>query len=611
MPSKFNALVLLTIGSCLLSVHTQAEENAWNPWQWVQREYREFRIYPRVDRAYRLMSENAFEDARQFIIEAQAISPNDHRVNELVYDFCRKVNDRELCTNQDVSAKIVLAEDQTEIIADVVEKSPSPSAIGEIERQSDNVDTSVLTEAAEVTAVTQQDSISGESRRTHSEFSVSEPSPQVSIDQPQLSEAELMLGQAEFSLGSGEVARAHRVFNQIDISDFDRGTRARYWYSRGLAASQLSLWNEATFCYLRASSLDENATYLAQLAYSLEFEARYDEAILAFEELVDLEPANQNYRLSLAYLYYQEGHYTEAESTMRYLASLEPLDSRYLEGQAFSAEHQFDWQSAESAYGQLIALDDEYYSESNKVAAKRRLKTLENDWSFQFTDLVRLDQSPQSDDGSPIPFASYSGFFSLGTSYRIYHRGGEVKLIGRLYGTNQESDLFPENETIQAALGLNYKPFYSQNLIFSAERIFALNQYEDDWLIRASYSMDHNTFWQSSDAPDHWYYSVYADVARYTETSQDYLTLNARLGRRYYFQGSSWAWQPYLTGGWANNDDETRTDLGLGLGLLGFSVDSERYWKRVSHQLSLEGRFVIDGSTPEDYTVRLLYELAY
>lgn len=610
MHSKLSGSVLLTVSLSMASVEVRADEGSWDPWKWVQQEYREFRIYPRLDRAYMFMAEGAYYAARQYIVEARAIDPDDARVQELLSSYCNNVSDSELCVaqsartsdtaskNQSVVADDNIRSDQAQMNTEVETTSAQVEVVPSIQ-SGPEVDSSIKdnTELRESIAETAETNIDGR---------VVDVDPKSSLN-----EAQLMLGQAERSLGSGDADRAHRIFNQIDISEFDRGTRARYWYSRGLAASALALWNEATFCYQQAISLDENSMYLAQLAYSLEFEGRYDEAILAFEELVDLEPEEQGYRLSLAYLYYRQGLYSEAESMMRYLVSQSPTETRYLEGQAFSAEHQFNWDSAESAYSQLIVLEDEQYSATKKVAAKRRLKTLESDWSFQLTDLVRLDDSPRFDDGSPIPFASYSGYFSIGAGYRIYHRGGEVKLIGRLYGNNQGTELLPENETIQATLGLTYKPFYSQNLIFSTERIFALNQYEDDWLVRASYSLDHNTFWQSSDAADHWYYSVYADVARYLESRQDYLTFNARVGRRFYFENSPWAWQPYVTGGWSNNNDETRADLGLGIGLLGFTGSSERYWKRFSHQLSLEGRYVVDGNTPEEYTVRLLYELAY
>lgn len=611
MHSRRSGLVLLTASLSVISVDTRADDVSWDPWKWVQREYREFRMYPRLDRAYMFMADGAYYDARQYILEVQAIDPDDARVQELLSSYCNSVSDSELCASQSTQLSDSTSQHQSVRDSDdrrsdqslITSEGESTGALGAVIPPTQN--------SPEVNNLRQDNAAPKESGSETADTNFERRVVVNVRPKSSLSEAQLMLGQAERSLGSGDAGRAHRVFNQIDISEFDRGTRARYWYSRGLAASELSLWNEATFCYQRATSLDENSMYLAQLAYSLEFEGRYDDAILAFEELVDLEPDEQSYRLSLAYLYYRQGLYSEAESTMRHLASQSPNEARYLEGQAFSAEHQFNWESAESAYSQLILLDDEQYSETKKVAAKRRLKTLENDWSFQLTDLVRLDDSPRFDDGSPIPFATYSGYFSLGAGYRIYHRGGEVKVIGRLYGSNQGREFLPENETVQATLGLTYKPFYSQNLIFSTERIFALNQYEDDWLVRASYSLDHNTFWQSSDAADHWYYSVYADVARYLESRQDYLTLNTRVGRRFYFENTPWAWQPYVIGGWANNNDETRADVGVGIGLIGFNVHSDRYWKRLSHQLSLEGRYVVDGNTPEEYTVRLLYELAY
>lgn len=85
-------------------------------------------------------------------------------------------------------------------------------------------------------------------------------------------------------------------------------------------------------------------------------------------------------------------------------------------------------------------------------------------------------------------------------------------------------------ETAQGGVGVRYKPWASQNVVFALERLVALGQRtSDDWLLRTAYSIGAGTDLQ---VQKRWWpqWQVYADVSWYTDAARLLASAEGRYG---------------------------------------------------------------------------------
>lgn len=112
-----------------------------------------------------------------------------------------------------------------------------------------------------------------------------------------------------------------------------------------------------------------------------------------------------------------------------------------------------------------------------------------------------------------------------------YRDGRTLQFFARAFG-NVRNGLAGAvgGDTVQGGVGVRYKPWASQNVVFALERLVALGkQASDDWLLRTAYSIGAGTDLQ---VQRRWWpsWQVYADVAWYTDASRLLASSEGRYG---------------------------------------------------------------------------------
>lgn len=162
-----------------------------------------------------------------------------------------------------------------------------------------------------------------------------------------------------------------------------------------------------------------------------------------------------------------------------------------------------------------------------------------------------------------------------------YQNGEYVELFARAFQTLYSKGGGAKGPgTLQAAVGIRYKPFTSQNLVASFSRAFAPSGGRNDWLAQLGYSADSGTDLRI-DVPSWWTTKTSAEIGRYLSEGQSYALAQFQAGRSYRLgdgdtDGSGrWVLYPHLS--LAADYDSTavdKTSVGFGPGLTG------RYWFR-------------------------------
>ena len=187
-----------------------------------------------------------------------------------------------------------------------------------------------------------------------------------------------------------------------------------------------------------------------------------------------------------------------------------------------------------------------------------------------------------------------------------YQSGEYVELFARAFQTLYSKGGGAKGpDTLQAAAGVRYKPFATQNLVGSFSRVLSPGGGRNDWLAQLGYSADHGTDLRI-DAPSWWTTKMAAELGRYLLEGQNYALAQFQTGRSYRLgdgdtQGSGrWVLYPHISLAADHNPTAIdKTSVGLGPGLTG------RYWFREDAHaaprsyldLSVQYRARIDGAT--------------
>ena len=91
--------------------------------------------------------------------------------------------------------------------------------------------------------------------------------------------------------------------------------------------------------------------------------------------------------------------------------------------------------------------------------------------------------------------------------------GRWIKAFGRTFWAFEQDRLAPQDDSVQAGVGLSAKPFGAANLVLAAERLIAVGRNaRDDWLLRASWSAGRG--YEGRPGQTRWpFWSVYLDGA--------------------------------------------------------------------------------------------------
>jgi bacteriophage N4 adsorption protein A len=244
-----------------------------------------------------------------------------------------------------------------------------------------------------------------------------------------------------------------------------------------------------------ASDRQTNA-YSESLAYVYKNQQRYREAAQLFESVLKQHPERVNLYQDLAYTYMKVGDNAQA---VRYFRRA--IDARR--------------DAMSTSLNDQKAVDQDLYAMRQEVA------NLSQRYDFTFYQSYR-DNGVAANSSS---LYSGSGLIpSQGGGELFYQPPGIgfrderiFQVFMRMLWSNRPESLDIDRNSLQAGIGIRYKPLKSQNLFFSGERLIKVGALAvNDWLLRASYSWGvgydlrpHHRSWNNT--------QFYGDVGYFTQ----------------------------------------------------------------------------------------------
>jgi tetratricopeptide (TPR) repeat protein len=289
-------------------------------------------------------------------------------------------------------------------------------------------------------------------------------------------------------------------------------------YRLGLLHSSQGGLEEATRFFESAVERAPNETaYQVTLAYAYEQAKRFDEAAIMFEEAVQQEPDYLSVYEDLAYNRMRTGHNDESA----------------------------DWfeRAIDNSFFHPVFSEEEKTQQARDLYRMRReVVKLRNRWGINayFGAAGRGLPGVGAPEGlGGVPLGSYGGIEVTYQPPRIGLRSNRTfQVFTRLLGTEFPAGESGNVESYQAGVGIRYKPFASQNLTVSAERLFGLSgDGIDDWLLRGLYSWDRG--YELEAGRSRWTYSyVLGDFGQYTAGPDTFLYGEGRQGLTWNFEDS-------------------------------------------------------------------------
>lgn len=411
---------------------------------------------------------------------------------------------------------------------------------------------------------------------------------------------------------------------------------ADYLFALGIQAYQQDSFVHAKILYEASLLLQERVELYHLLANTERQLNNNDAALAALDNALRLAPENSVILAERGYLKANKGNSEGAVQDFTQSYNLVPNRTSLL---AEIAYEQLKTGNRKGALPWLYKAIDEAASYPNREEnektveetlydLRRTVQTIEDQWNFNMTAFVRLDEYEQTSLlVPPVAYAGYGGLYSGEVSYKIEEfsgvaqdLNGRIQLFGRFLQGMKDQSLETTSETLQWGLGVRYKLLADQNLHFSAERIIGTgDEIEDEWMFRLSGSFSEGGDWEPS--KKNWlYWEAYGDLAYTSDDDFLYKTAHLNLGRQIKLSQNNehkYTIVPYITSGYTSNNanDERkhveRLDLGVGLGLFSWHHESHYRASTIHSKLRLEARNKIGGNTKDDQTVRLIYEFFF
>jgi len=328
-------------------------------------------------------------------------------------------------------------------------------------------------------------------------------------------------------------------------------TKSSHYYEKALSFKQEEYLNYEYINLLK--SCDENK-----------------KSLVLVKELSKKYPNNQEYKKSLVYGYLEESKYEEA------------IDN------------------AESAV----------FDEKWLYNVRSENKYVNKNFDVYFAETIRLDNYDSNEKSSPIHNASYVGGGVLQVGYRPDELYNYIAIFGEIVHTNKGNF----NDTLQPSIGVKYKPSLDYDISISIQRMFdTAKDTIADTFVRVSAGF-FDGYEYSLNEGSYFYHSLYLDAGKYIEDDSSILYANYDLGKIYKIN-SRFSFLPYLTTGATMNDAAdtsiTKCDVGLGISILNWSLDSKYKSYQVTSRLKLEARSAYSGNAKDDNTIRLQFEVMY
>lgn len=411
----------------------------------------------------------------------------------------------------------------------------------------------------------------------------------------------------------GRNGAAGAQLQQVDASGLSGPALATYYeeMARSLAEQQPAA---AALYYERAIGIEDAAYRRYERALLLDTAGQAQEAAAAYDAALALEPDNVDILLSAGYAARRAGRNADAARYFQRALAIEPDREGLAEDLGYAFRDADDEAGAAGAF--RIAVDRRLGTPGSDAAhtyrLRREIQTLE-DRTYGYVFLSYRDGAANSALNLPElgPAESQLGGEFGWRPDALNGQGSGLTLYGRGYASLGGQDFSLDEDSIQFGAGARWKPFASQDINLSVERLIAGGDLaRDAWLLRASAGWSDGLDWNP--AEPHWNYtSVYGDLA-YIPDDPEFFSAYAsvRQGRRFR-TGEGWAVTPYAVAVAQYSEDSfvnrERLEAGAGVAVSRW-LDEDRYRAhRQRVDFELEYRFGLGDDNEDAAIARIVW----
>jgi bacteriophage N4 adsorption protein A len=257
---------------------------------------------------------------------------------------------------------------------------------------------------------------------------------------------------------------------------------------------------------------------------------RPGEALRHFQTAVALDPHHEHYTLALAYAYKEAQQSDAARRLFETATERAPESVSLYKELAYLHLHQGHNDEAVRRFRQGIdqALNDPQETEGDTRDLERDIEQMRSEVQrlthrFDLTLYQAWRSNTQPVRTSPSVFGegiipSQGGLAMAYQPPVIGFRDDRIfQIFGRLLWGTEPRSLNVDDDSLQASLGIRYKPLKQLNAYLSAERLFKIgSQAEDNWLLRVTAGWDRGTRLETGEPL--WPYSLlYGDLGYFVE----------------------------------------------------------------------------------------------
>ena len=228
--------------------------------------------------------------------------------------------------------------------------------------------------------------------------------------------------------------------------------------------------------------------------------------------------------------------------------------------------------------------DGDFRPHAQRQSALAQMQSQIAEINRRFEFLIADSFYSLNDEDGELKLPSSSQWFNMGIGMvelgfrppKIgYDAGRILTLFGRVMWPNRSDSIVPEKDTLQAGLGVKYKPLKQTNVILSAEQLFGLGDEVDDYpLLRIAHSSTHmpacNNGSQDVSAITNYlsYRQFYTDVGKaFDDNDSWFISHETRLGDNLSNTGNRlYLLFGYLQGNAIMGNDEDFAQIQTGIG---------------------------------------------
>lgn len=452
-------------------------------------------------------------------------------------------------------------------------------------------------------------------------------------------EPETLLALARAERLSGDPEAAATVLSRLEADQLPPTRRPDYFDERAAVERALDRPREALALLDQAIVLDATADRLFSRAI---LRIELDQAQAGFDDLVaarELAPDNTAIAAALAYAHIDRGEDAAAADLLEPVVRAEPdrlplyQDLAYLTKRLYRNDQAVTWFERAIDNRPLYPVRDAEEAadlERLMFGLRRENQVLHNDWDASAYAILRSEIAgvPRFDPSGRSSLVAQGGvelahrpdWITLPDGSPLGFRDGAVvQAFGRMFWGFKRDSLVPDLDSVQAGLGLRWKPLGATNLFLSGERLVPIGKAaRHGWLLRASHSWDMGADIKPVEK-DWTMAQTYLDAALIPGADGAlYLTAEGRLGRSFRLPdrfGAAPVVTPHLlaAGSYSRSSfaSERYTELGLGVsGKLWFNQTPYQAYRAVG-EVSLQYRAGLDRQSQLSHGPVLTLTIAF